>query len=175
MEGLARIVTESLARHNFEPVLDHRRLRWSRWFRCEDSFSVLLVPSKPGLFALAEEMIGPGETGATGGKRMLALFEVGEATDLGMKLGRMFLPGNPLRERFASGSCFARYVQIDDPEQRQSALATLQHWMASVGDGPSGNALQSMPFQGGISQASDSSPTTTRAEIHGPTSLPSGF
>ena len=55
MEGLAHLVTQSLKRHNFEPVIDHRRLQWSRWFRCESSFDLLLVPSKPGLFAMGEE------------------------------------------------------------------------------------------------------------------------
>ena len=50
MEGLARLVSDSLARHNFEAPLDHRRIEWSRWFRCESSFDLLLVPSKPGLY-----------------------------------------------------------------------------------------------------------------------------
>ena len=37
--------------------LDYRRLHWSRWFRCESHHSLLLVPSKPGVFALAEEIM----------------------------------------------------------------------------------------------------------------------
>jgi len=57
MEGLTRIVSESLARHGFDRPLDYRRLRWSRWFRCESHHSLLLVPSKPGVFALAEEIM----------------------------------------------------------------------------------------------------------------------
>jgi hypothetical protein len=57
MESLTRLVSESLARHGFDRPLDYRRLHWSRWFRCESHHSLLLVPSKPGVFALAEEII----------------------------------------------------------------------------------------------------------------------
>jgi len=57
MEGLTRLVSESLARHGFDRPLDYRRLHWSRWFRCESPRSLLFVPSKPGVFAIAEEII----------------------------------------------------------------------------------------------------------------------
>jgi hypothetical protein len=43
MEDLARLVNESLADHGYQPKLDHRRLQWSKWFRCDSSFSVLLA------------------------------------------------------------------------------------------------------------------------------------
>src|ERR1700690_1088097 len=56
MEALTRLVTETLARHGFDRPLDYRRLQWSRWFRCESPHSLLLVPSKPGVFAVAEEI-----------------------------------------------------------------------------------------------------------------------
>jgi len=64
METLTRLVSESLARHGFDRPLDYRRLQWSRWFRCESHHSLLSVPSKPGVFALAEEVadFGPGTT-----------------------------------------------------------------------------------------------------------------
>ena len=138
MEGLAHLVAESLVRHGFEPAFDHRRLQWSSWFRCQDGFSLVLAPCKPGLFALAEEVIAPGELAVGDGKRMLALFQISEADDLGMALGRLFLSGSPERERFASGRCFARYVVIEDPTQRQIALAALQRWMASSAEAASG-------------------------------------
>ena len=57
MEGLTRLVSESLARHGFDRPLDYRRLHWSRWFRCESHHSLLFVPSKPGVFAVAEEIM----------------------------------------------------------------------------------------------------------------------
>jgi len=57
MEALTRLVTESLARHGFDRPLDYRRLHWSRWFRCESHHSLLFVPSKPGVFAVAQEIM----------------------------------------------------------------------------------------------------------------------
>ncbi len=130
MEGLAQLVDESLARNGVDPSLDHRRLEWSRWFRLDTCVSALLVPAKPGVFALGEEIIGPGENSSEG-RRMLALFQISQTDDLGMTLGRMFLPGNMLRERLEKGACFARYTVIEDATQRQSALAALQQWMNS--------------------------------------------
>jgi hypothetical protein len=138
MEGLAHLVAESLVRHGLEPNFDHRRLQWSSWFRCQDSFSLVLAPCKPGLFALGEEVIAPGEMGVGEGKRMLALFQISEADDLGMALGRLFLSGSPERERFATGRCFARYVVIEDAVQRRTAYADLQRWMASSAEAASG-------------------------------------
>jgi hypothetical protein len=62
MEGLTRLVSESLIRHGLDRPVDYRRLRWSRWFRCESHHSLLQVPSKPGVFALAEEITNVGIT-----------------------------------------------------------------------------------------------------------------
>ncbi len=61
MEGLTRLVADSLARHGFDRPVDFRRLQWSRWFRCDSHHSLLHVPSKPGVFALAEEILAPGD------------------------------------------------------------------------------------------------------------------
>jgi hypothetical protein len=57
MEALTRLVTESLVRHGLDRPVDPRRLQWSRWFRCDSPHSLLVVPSKPGIFALAEEIL----------------------------------------------------------------------------------------------------------------------
>jgi hypothetical protein len=138
MEGLAHLVAESLVRHGFEPTFDHRRLQWSSWFRCQDSFSLVLAPCKPGLFALGEEVIAPGEMAVGEGKRMLALFQISEADDLGMALGRLFLSRNPDRERLTNGRCFARYVVIEDAAQRRTAFAALQRWMTSSAEAATG-------------------------------------
>ena len=125
MEDLSRLVSESLAQNGVSTRLNHQRLAWSRWFRCESSFSVLLAPSKPGIFALGEEMIPE----AHDRKRMLALFEIAETGDLGLALGRLFLPGSPLRERLESSKCFARYTVIEDMRERFEAYDVLRHWM----------------------------------------------
>ena len=127
MEGLERMVSESFARHGVETSFDYRRVQWSRWLRCADSFSLVLMSSKPGVFALGEEIVAPGAAG----KRMLALFQISETDDLGMALGRLFLPGNPLRERMATGRCFARYAVMEDATQRHAAYAALQRWLSS--------------------------------------------
>ena len=59
MEDLTRLVDDSLERHGVRPIVDHRRLQWSRWFRCESSFGLWLIPNQPGLFALGEEVFAP--------------------------------------------------------------------------------------------------------------------
>ena len=46
-----------MARYGLDRPFDYRRLQWSRWFRCESLHSLLCVPSKPGIFALAEEVM----------------------------------------------------------------------------------------------------------------------
>lgn len=124
MVNISQIVDESLARHGVEPTIDHLRLQWSRWFRCDSSFSVLLAPAKPGIFALAEEIAPAAEN-----KRMLALFEIKEIDDIGMALGRLFLPGNPLREKLETGKCFARYAVIEDSAERSAAYKIFERWL----------------------------------------------
>ena len=134
MEGITQLVSESLARNGVQPRFDHLRLQWSRWFPCQSSFDVLLVPAKPGLFALGDE-ITSGDEPLIAGKRMLALFHISEADDLGMTLGRLFLPGNPLLERLASGKCFARFTVIEDREQRSQACSIFQRWLQESSTG----------------------------------------
>lgn len=125
MEGLERLVSESFARHGVEAAFDYRRLQWSPWFRCTDVSSLVQVSSKPGLFALAHEVVPL----QAGGKRVLALLRISEADDLGMALGRLSLPRSPERELLASGRCFARFAVVEDPAQRHSAHAALQNWL----------------------------------------------
>jgi hypothetical protein len=134
MENISQLVESSLARNGVAANFDHLRLQWTSWFRCESSFSVLLAPAKPGLFALGEEIIPPAQSvelraSSPVGKRMRAQFPVSEADVLGMALGRLFLPGTPLRERLTSGKCFARYAVIEDPNQRRIATDVFQRWM----------------------------------------------
>lgn len=140
MENISQLVSESLARNGVQPRFDHLRLEWSRWFRCDSSFSVLLVPAKPGLFALGEEIMSSEDLelrapSPAGNKRLLALFDISQADDLGMALGRLFLPGNPLLERLASGKCFVRYTVIEDREQRSQACSIFQRWLQESSNG----------------------------------------
>lgn len=142
MEGLEHLVSESFARYGVETAFDYRRVKWSRWFRCADSFSLVLMSSQPGVFALGEEIVAPGEVPVAGGKRMLALLRISEAEDLGMALGRLFLPGSPERERLAAGRCFARYAVIEDATQRHDAYAALQKWQAASAETASGMSAE---------------------------------
>jgi hypothetical protein len=175
MEGLAHLVAESLVRHGFEATFDHRRLQWSNWFRCQDSSNLVLAPCKPGLFALGEEVLAPGERPVGEGKRMLALFQISEANDLGMALGRLFLSGNPARERFASGRCFARYVVIEDPIQRRTALTALQRWMASSAEAASGLGPDSALSADSTDASEQPESSNKQAQIGPPMPIPSGF
>jgi hypothetical protein len=186
MENISQLVESSLARHGVPANFDHLRLQWSNWFRCESSFSVLLAPAKPGIFALGEEIVPPGESvelrapalsrvegsvavldghnraecvkriattaeslelraSSPVGKRMLALFQISDTDDLGMALGRLFLPGNPLRDRLAAERCFARYAVIEDPIQRQTASAVFQRWIQESAETASGISGQQDP------------------------------
>jgi hypothetical protein len=133
MEGLTRLVAESLARHGFDRPVDYRRLHWSRWFHCESPHSLLCVPSKPGVFALAEEIVAPVQ-----GKRMLAVVQFGEDEDMAFVLDRMFALQNPMRARLASGRCFVRFVVIEDPAHRRSIAGALNQWLVSSGEKASG-------------------------------------
>ena len=48
MEDITRLVDDSMARHGFDVSLDHRRLLWSRWFRCESGFSLAAGAERRG-------------------------------------------------------------------------------------------------------------------------------
>lgn len=128
MENLDRIVADTLAQSGFETPVFLRPVPWSRWFRCESSFSLLLVPSAPGLYALAEEIAAPGEASA---KRMLAVFDIGETDDLCVTLSRHFAPRSPLSERLSTGRCFVRFAQLRDTERRRIVCNSLKRWLAA--------------------------------------------
>lgn len=151
MESLNRLVTESLARHGFDRPVDYRRLHWSGWARCDSPHSLLCIPSKPGVFALAEEVMDLGRAKAEAAsagepfaepfaepRRMLAVVQFGEDDDMAYVLDRMFWRQNPMRARLASGRCFVRFVVIEDEAQRRSIAAALNQWLISSGEKASG-------------------------------------
>jgi len=131
MVGFSQLVSESFARHGVETSLDPRRLRWSSWLRIESCLSFAGVPDKGGIFALAEELVGPGDILGADGKRMLAVYRISETDHLGLTMGRLFLPGGPEARRLATGRCFARYAVVEDAAQRRIAYAAFQQWMGS--------------------------------------------
>jgi hypothetical protein len=168
METLTRLVSESLARHGFDRPVDYRRLQWSRWFRCESPHSLLLVPSKPGVFALAEQVVdfgtghvatgassvprtpseskgsdavpeaGSQEPKADAANRMLAVTKFFEDDDMAFVLDRMLSQQNPMRARLASGRYFVRFVEIHDQIQRRSICSALNQWIISSAEKATG-------------------------------------
>lgn len=142
MEGITRIVSESLARHGFDRPIDYRRLHWSRWFRCESHHSLLVVPSKPGVFALAEEIM-PACTDVRDEalptkRRMLAVAEFFEADDMAFVLDRMLSRHHPMSAKLLSGRYFVRFVIIEDGAHRHSICHALNQWVAGEGEKASG-------------------------------------
>ena len=105
-------------------------MNWSRWFRCESSFGLLLVPNQPGIFALAEEMAASGPQS----RRALAILEINDADDLSRALSRMFVPASPWPERLSQSSCYVRYAVVPNREERKKAIAALKDWMNSQFD-----------------------------------------
>ncbi len=162
MEALSRLVTESLVRHGFDRPLDYRRLHWSRWFRCESHHSLLFVPSQPGVFAVAEEVMDLASnveerrfSGASGPsiaalaaagtspeaaapRRLLAVTQFFEDDDMAFVLDRMLSTQNPMHARLVSGRYFVRFVVIEDPIQRRGICSALNQWMANSAEKATG-------------------------------------
>jgi hypothetical protein len=101
-------------------------MNWSRWFRCESSFGLVLVPNQPGVYALAEEVVEP--TGPQS-RRMLAVFDVGESEDMARSLSCQFAAGSQWRQRLREKNCFVRYALTANVEERHSVADALRHWL----------------------------------------------
>lgn len=203
MEGLTRLVADSLARHGFDRPLDYRRLHWSRWFRCESLHSLLFVPSKPGVFAVAEEIMdldrpstmpeAESRKPEAESPRMLAVTQFFEADDMAFVLDRMLSRQNPMQARLASGRYFVRFVVIEDSSQRRSICSALNQWMVSTAEKATGigshfaTSLELTPATEYVPPAdptiSPAPPPITAPQldsgaatnIHGPSPFPAGF
>lgn len=152
-----------------DPKMGTVRLDWSRWSRCESSFSLALAPHQPGLFVLAEEVLSEGESPLVGRKRMLAVFHVEAADDLAPALSALFRPG-ALRRRMDEGRIFVRYAVVPDPAQRAAALAALHAWLAASCEAASGISDPMVSEPRPMHHQEDSHQHSTA-----PPPLPSGF
>ena len=103
-------------------------MSWSRWFRCESSFELLLVPNQPGVFALAEEVA---QAAGPQSRRMLAVFDVQEADDLSRAMSRLFATGSGWREKLAHARCYVRYAVAPSVADRRTAASALKTWLNS--------------------------------------------
>ena len=137
MEGLAQLVSESMARHGVDCSLDYRRLHWSRWFPCQGTSDLNLVPSLPGILAIAEEVIAPGEAIA-GGKRMLAVMKVSASDDLAIAVTRLLAPQNLNTYALTGDKIFVRYTVVQDHAQRRAAEKVFQRWLTTSAEAASG-------------------------------------
>lgn len=163
------------------PVRPAEEIAWSRWSRCESSFSLLLAPNQPGVFALAEEVIAPGETALSGGRRMLAIFEVSAVDDLGRALVRLFSASSPVHDRVAEGRIFVRYALIDSAELRADVCAQLQRWISASSEAATGLAhhtSSSQPTVGldeGAVQQGPAPSVSRKTSVPPPGVFPAGF
>lgn len=157
------------------------RLTWSRWTRCESSFSLALAPHQPGLFALAEEVVPAGEAGT---RRLLAVFEIAAADDLAHALGRLFTAASPWREHLLTGRCFVRFAVVADLAERDAACAALQAWLAQAADIPAASARSAPQDQAAHPAVDPADLPVPRAAapaakattpVGPPASLPAGF
>ena len=157
------------------------RLTWSRWTRCESSFSLALAPHQPGLFALAEEVVPAGEAGT---RRLLAVFEIAAADDLAHALGSLFAASSLWREHLVNGRCFARFAVVENLAERDAACAALQAWLAQAADVPTGSARSAPQDQAAPAAVAAADLPAPRAAapaaravtpVGPPASLPAGF
>jgi hypothetical protein len=109
------------------------RLNWSRWFHCESSFNLTLVPNTPGIFAIAEEVIMPRERTGTVDRHALNVVKVQACNDLFHDLNQLYSQDCPLRERLQRSRCFLRFAAVDDRGMLRAALDDLQSWLDSPG------------------------------------------
>ena len=149
-------------------VANSAQVKWSKWSACESSFSLLLVPQQPGVFALAEEIVPAGD-GVAQSKRMLAILEVGAAEDLARSLSRLFAAESVYHQRLSAARCFVRYAVIAEPGERQAVAAALEQWLTAQSEAievPAAPAVQD--------NAAQDNPDRAPRDLR-PAPLPAGF
>ena len=139
MEALTRLVADSLTRHGLDRPIDPRRLQWSRWFRCDSPRSLLVVPSKPGIFALAEEIM-----------------------DLGATTAHMGTAAQACPEQSRRG-CPSERSSAAVSDSTASAGSRLSSAAGSLGGGPLSAALGGGPLGGAALQRCDQPPLMNAA------------
>lgn len=125
MEGLVRLVAQSLERHGMS--VPPERIDWSAWMPLESTLC-LTAPSNPGLFVVAESFV---PHSMTADSSALAILKVGQTKDLGVEIARLCFH-SPLRDRIAAGHCLIRFAKVEDDAQAVSACAALQQWFSNT-------------------------------------------
>ena len=176
MEGITRLVDDSLARHGVDVSVRQRSLEWSPWLRCDSSLSFLQVPSAGGIYTLGEEVIAPGQTSSLEGRRLLAVFRIAEAEDLCVALSRHLAPRSALSDRLSSARCFVRFAEVGDAAYRRAACQALQQWMASSSEAATG-VVKDFVLESDPPPTPEPVPSSSwsSATDSSPPSLPDGF
>lgn len=143
---------------------------WTKWSQYQSSFSLMLVPHRPGVFALAEEVVSPTDSS----KRMLALVSVTEADDLAYMISQMFNASTDVHRRMSELKLFIRYAVVEDADQRRAVAATLNLWIQGVVQSATG------VVENFVSEQPQPSEQVLESEIEGKgfaglPSLPAGF
>jgi hypothetical protein len=126
MEGLVRLVAESLERHGM--TVPPPRVDWSHWVPIDPNLC-LTAPCHPGLFVIAERLVSHKvpRSGSADPAVQLAILKVGQTKDLGIEMARLCYD-SPLYDRINAGRCLVRFAVVDDDAQRVSSCAALQQW-----------------------------------------------
>src|ERR1700693_2940255 len=131
MEAITRLVTDSLARHGFDRPIDPRRLQWSRWFRCDSPHSLLVVPSKPGIFAIAEE-VGASVARAPSPAMESTPFISGQETLGGAALKRCDLPPQTDQALAAEAAISKRMLAVIQFSEDDDMASTLDRMFTRI-------------------------------------------
>lgn len=151
-------------RMELEARLEATGLNWSRWFRIESSFGLLLVPPEAGVYAIAEELIAPEDL--EGKNRLLGILEFCNTSDLAAALCRLCSAPGPMRHRILNSHCFARYATANAAPSLEIA-ESLQQWLAQQAD--SAPAAQSFWVMDRLYSGKESDgPATTGAQPGSP-------
>jgi len=130
MEGLVRLVAESLERHGM--TVPPPRVDWSHWVPMDPNLC-LTAPCHPGLFVIAEPLVAhkvprPVSSNPTVNPAVqLAILKVGQTKDLGVEMARLCYD-SPLYDRINAGRCLVRFAIVDDDARRVSSRAALEQW-----------------------------------------------
>jgi len=119
MEGLVRLVAESLERHGM--IVPPPRVDWSPWTPVDPNLC-LTAPCHPGLFVIAEQMVP--HTVAANPATELVILKVGQTQDLGIEMARLCYH-SPLYDRINTGRCVVRFAVVDSDAQRAAAWSEL--------------------------------------------------
>ncbi len=163
MEAITRLVADSLARHDLDRPVDPRRLLWSRWFRCDSPRSLLVVPSKPGIFALAEEVIdlgsGKAHVGATAapGKTHVGTAALGCPAEQGSAAAYSASTAEGSKDR--EGHDFSSEPALSKRSAPKGSVMPTRNSPASAAEGIPGSVI----LGGAALQRCDSQPVTNAA------------